>query len=118
VILTTHLERILRAACVRPVRVREFTEGAVMLQVAPRYVVRYFEMLERAGLMYSIGAQFYATEDGRGRIADKDAAVAAYEARSRMDAPTYTGERWTLRPGAEDHKRWPSKGIDAGRVAA
>jgi hypothetical protein len=115
--LNSNEERILRALCMRPCSVRDFTEGTSVLQVAPRYVYVYFGRLEKAGMIYGKGDQFYATTAGRDRIAVRDEALASHEART-PPAGNYYGPTWNIRAGGEQHKQFASRGIDAGRAAA
>jgi hypothetical protein len=112
--LNSHEERILRAACSRPVRVREFTEGSMVLAAAPRFVERYFSRLVSIGLLQHRGEQHYATSAGRARINTIDEPLSRAEIRSFTTTGTYTGPNWNIRLGGEDHKRCPSRGIDSG----
>ena len=111
--MNTHQEQILRAACKRPVRVRDFTEGSNVLQVAPRFVEQYLSQLEVSGLVYKRGEQFFATSAGRDRVAAKDDAIGLAEKRAFNTAGIYRGERWNVRAGGEQHKQYRSRGIDA-----
>lgn len=111
--LNSHEERILRAACSRPVRVRDFTEGSMVLAAAPRFVARYFERMVSVGLLQQRGEQHYATSAGRARINTIDEPLSRAEIRSFTTTGAYTGPNWNIRPGGEDHKQFRSRGIDA-----
>jgi hypothetical protein len=111
--LNSHEERILRAACSRPVRVREFTEGSMVLAAAPRFVTRYFERLVSIGLLQHRGEQHYATSAGRARINTIDEPLSRAEIRSFTTTGSYKTPPMVYRPGALDFLQCPSRGIDA-----
>lgn len=101
-------QKIMRAASQRPVTTRTFTEGSQVLGVAPRFVEVYFNRLLEGGFIYQRSGQCFITKLGLVYLEGRDLVEA--DIKRHVPSGVYRGEKWILRNGAEDHKKFPSLG--------
>lgn len=102
--------RMLKALSARGVlSIRSFTDARISQgdAIPTWHANRFAADLERKGLIERIGDDLYITVRGR-QIAEQRVEVCGER---YTPSGTYTGVRWNLRAGAEDHKRFPSRGF-------
>jgi hypothetical protein len=109
-----HRDRILRALTVRPHNIRAFTDGEMVLQVAPKHVLNWLVDMQAEGLVrYLDSDEWEITQAGRAKLRERTTIASPRE--NPLNGPLWKPAPWVpARAGANDHLRCGRVGIDAG----
>lgn len=105
--------RMLRAIAHRPCAITVFTEGSEILSVAPRHVQRYVVEMESEGLIVTNGGLLHPTARGLEEAGREPVKAEPRVWCSASQTGTYTGPKFQVRAGGENHLRHQSRGTSA-----
>ncbi len=103
--------KILRMLSMKPCAMKEFTEGDLVGTVSNRHIERFIADLMDADLIERQGEKYRITEVGLAKLAQQPAIVPSRIYTHAASTQTYVPPQWPVRSGAEDHKRYASKGL-------
>ncbi len=109
---TQQKTKILRMLSMQPCALKAFTEGDLVSTVSNRHIERYLGEMLDDGLIEHRGDKYYITEDGLAKIADQPGIVPSRIYTHAASTQPYVPPKWNSpRPGADDHKRYSSRGL-------
>lgn len=105
--------RILRTLTLGARHSHRFTEGEVSATISARHLQRYLDELVEDGLVTESRQLYAITDAGHQALAAPLDIVPARLFHPASTKGPYKPPTWNVRPGAEDHKRYQSRGIGA-----
>lgn len=102
---------MLRCVAIEPRTAHSFTHGPA--SISPHIVLVYLDHMVAAGLIVLAGKSYTATEKGRALLdAQPEPVVSRYYGNASTPSGSYTPPRWqSVRPGADDHEQYRSRGV-------
>jgi hypothetical protein len=103
--------KILRMVGMKPRQTIDLTTGNLVGSASSRHCERYLAEMEEAGLIEKKGDRWHITNAGAAQLNALPAVVPSRIYTHAASTEIYTPPVWAVRPGAEDHKRFQSRGL-------